>query len=401
MRNKLRKFPLLILVFILPGIAVFAFISIRLSKQVNGLDEKTNNVTQVLVQILNIQRGILEVESNTNLYILHPKPDASSLITLQAGGISREIEKLKELSGGEPIEKASVDSLSLYTGKIIDISQNLLLIRKEKSIQEVIAYREATPLNKYKAVVMNYINLLETAESQELLNYLEKKGKMVAKLNLILFSVFIIVILLVIVNLLQLKKDNDQMKKELENKKYIEKILSSITDAVITTDSQFKIINCNKAAEKLYGFNTETIKGTDLATAVRTQVDKNELVRIRQEMQTTGVWKGEVMHLDAEGKEIFIQSYSSAFYDANGHISGYVSTNRDITQKKLADQLLIRFNQELTTQVKGKTAELNNIFERITDAFIAFNNDWHYTFVNNKAEVYLGKTREQLLGKNV
>jgi PAS domain S-box-containing protein len=44
---------------------------------------------------------------------------------------------------------------------------------------------------------------------------------------------------------------------------------------------------------------------------------------------------------------------------------------------------------------------VNTILESITDAFVAFDRQWHYTYVNEQATKILHKTREELLGKQV
>lgn len=42
-----------------------------------------------------------------------------------------------------------------------------------------------------------------------------------------------------------------------------------------------------------------------------------------------------------------------------------------------------------------------NILESITDAFFALDNEWRFTYINQQAEKFLHRTREELLGKNV
>ncbi len=41
------------------------------------------------------------------------------------------------------------------------------------------------------------------------------------------------------------------------------------------------------------------------------------------------------------------------------------------------------------------------ILESITDAFLALDNEWRFTYVNRRAELLLQKTREVLLGRNI
>ncbi|HMJ47742.1 MAG TPA: PAS domain S-box protein [Ferruginibacter sp.] len=46
-------------------------------------------------------------------------------------------------------------------------------------------------------------------------------------------------------------------------------------------------------------------------------------------------------------------------------------------------------------------AELNNVFERITDAFIALDNSWRYTYMNSHAEKMHNKKAADLVGKSI
>jgi PAS domain S-box-containing protein len=56
---------------------------------------------------------------------------------------------------------------------------------------------------------------------------------------------------------------------------------------------------------------------------------------------------------------------------------------------------------QLQSQVSAKTNELDNVYERITDAFVSFDNDWNYVHVNSKAAEYHGMPAAELIGKNI
>ncbi|TFI55950.1 response regulator [Mastigocladus laminosus UU774] len=57
--------------------------------------------------------------------------------------------------------------------------------------------------------------------------------------------------------------------------------------------------------------------------------------------------------------------------------------------------------QELRIQTEAARNQISNILESITDAFVAFDKQWRYTYVNEQATRLLHKTREKLLGKQV
>ncbi|HTE11370.1 MAG TPA: PAS domain S-box protein [Chitinophagaceae bacterium] len=72
-------------------------------------------------------------------------------------------------------------------------------------------------------------------------------------------------------------------------------------------------------------------------------------------------------------------------------------------ERKLSESQdhLVRFKEELEEKVRLKTAELTGIFERISDAFIAFDKNWRCTYVNKKAGELIKRVPASLIGKNV
>jgi len=57
--------------------------------------------------------------------------------------------------------------------------------------------------------------------------------------------------------------------------------------------------------------------------------------------------------------------------------------------------------ENLVRLINDKTEELIKVFERITDAFVAFDTQWNYTYVNKKASEIIGLKPEELIGKNL
>ncbi len=58
-------------------------------------------------------------------------------------------------------------------------------------------------------------------------------------------------------------------------------------------------------------------------------------------------------------------------------------------------------NQNLENEVAKKINDYNNVIERVTDAFVSFDNDWNYNYVNKKATILYGLPLEQIIGKNI
>ena len=70
---------------------------------------------------------------------------------------------------------------------------------------------------------------------------------------------------------------------------------------------------------------------------------------------------------------------------------------------KLADmqQEIVHCEQDLRFKAEAAERKVNVILESITDAFVAFDRQWRYTYVNKKATELLNKSREALIGNHV
>ncbi|MBC7808399.1 MAG: PAS domain S-box protein [Akkermansiaceae bacterium] len=72
----------------------------------------------------------------------------------------------------------------------------------------------------------------------------------------------------------------------------------------------------------------------------------------------------------------------------DGTVRGYVAVVVDETKRKRAED-----------EAQKQRDEVATVFERVTDAFCAFDHGWRFTFVNRAAERLLGRSASDLLGK--
>ena len=91
----------------------------------------------------------------------------------------------------------------------------------------------------------------------------------------------------------------------------------------------------------------------------------------------------------ANGSWVYVEEIANnLLFDSN--LKGIVINTRDITERKQAEMALQKSSQQVV-----------NILESITDGFFAINREWRFTYLNQKAEQFLKKSRQELLGKNV
>jgi len=74
--------------------------------------------------------------------------------------------------------------------------------------------------------------------------------------------------------------------------------------------------------------------------------------------------------------------------------------NANLKMAKIRQEVA-HYEQRLRIQTETARNQIATILESITDAFVAFDHEWRYIYVNEQATRLLQKSREQLLGKHI
>ena len=176
-------------------------------------------------------------------------------------------------------------------------------------------------------------------------------------------------------------------------------LLKNIYDAIITTDNKLLITDWNVHAENLYGYSLEEAKGKSLLSLFKLKEEDVENVDVP--IFVNDIWKGETVHYSKDGVAINVEVSKTAVKDNAGKKNGCIYLVRDITARMQLQKKLKALSENLQEEVNLKASELNYFFERIADAFIAFDNDWNYTYLNKAALQLHGVAEADIIGKNI
>jgi PAS domain S-box-containing protein len=167
--------------------------------------------------------------------------------------------------------------------------------------------------------------------------------------------------------------------------------------AIFMLDSYGYITTWNEGARRIKGYEAEEIVGEHFSIFYTDEdverAHPDEELRVAA---TEGSYEEEGFRVRKDGSTFWASVLITALRDEEGHLRGFAKVTRDITARHESEE-----QERLLAQERAALERTTDILESISDAFYAVDEGWCLTYVNGKAEELWGRTREDLLGKNV
>jgi PAS domain S-box-containing protein len=194
---------------------------------------------------------------------------------------------------------------------------------------------------------------------------------------------------------------SDVTQKKAEEKRILELAnrFALTNDPFIMLDKNYTIRGWNKGANTMYGYTETEALGLNIDDLVVAKIAfSNETAELHK---ATLYWQGEGLHKRKDGTLFPVLLSVTFLKDENNEVTGYLLNVIDITERKQMEERLKNMNSILEYEVAEKTAELRDIFERITDGFVALDNSYQLTYANKIVAGLLDKDLKELVGKNI
>jgi PAS domain S-box-containing protein len=214
-------------------------------------------------------------------------------------------------------------------------------------------------------------------------------------------SMILVFLSFIWLNTSMLNRREQKQEEIILEKNYLANLVGQTSDAILSTDPFLNIMSWNKGAEDIYGYKKEEAMGKPLRSLLKSSLEPEESKKLMEDLNRQGYYNAEYVFFSKEHNPINVQASVTVLKNEEQEITGYVAVHRDISERKQLEKQLKDFNRQLEIQVKEKTAELRNVFERISDAFIGMDNDHKVVYVNKKAEVLFNIDSTQLTNKSV
>ena len=143
-------------------------------------------------------------------------------------------------------------------------------------------------------------------------------------------------------------------KKNAEILKYQARLLSEVSDAVTSLDMERRIVSWNNACTDLYGFETEEVLGKRIPELVSFRYRNTNNEEVFKQVYQSGQWKGEFYFIHPKTKlQIDLLSSISSLKNAEGDVTGFIITSKDITERKKGEENVRRSNERFELIAEG------------------------------------------------
>jgi PAS domain S-box-containing protein len=192
--------------------------------------------------------------------------------------------------------------------------------------------------------------------------------------------------------LLARRRAEEALRKQSE---WLRVTLSSIGDAVISTDAEGRVTFMNGAAESLTGWPQAEALGRPLPEVfhIISEESRRPVTHLVEKVFREGKQIGLANHtvlIAKDGTEWPIDDSAAPIRDDKGQVVGIVLVFHDITQRRHAEEALRRTQQELSDFVENSTIGMHWIGP-----------DGIILWANRTELELLGYAREQFIGRHI
>lgn len=167
-------------------------------------------------------------------------------------------------------------------------------------------------------------------------------------------------------------------------------IVESSEDAIMDTTLDGVIVSWNRAAEKIYGYSSDEVKGRTATLLVPTDRIE-EMARTLADVRREGsVLRMETVRLHKDGRAIPVALTVAPVRDPAGQLAGASIISRDISQLKRAESAL-----------QENAAKTTAILNTMIDGVITIDEHGIIDSANPAAERLFGYACSEIVGKNV
>ncbi len=155
-------------------------------------------------------------------------------------------------------------------------------------------------------------------------------------------------------------------KKNEEELVKLRKAVDTSGEAIFLTDRNGIIQFINPEFTKLYGFTSDEVVGKVTPRILKSgSLSLDDYKGFWNKILNKETIKGEILNKTKDGRLVMIERSVSPFLDEEKNIIGFLAVQRDITQRKQAEEEIQKLNSVLENRIVERTAQLESAYKEL------------------------------------
>lgn len=147
--------------------------------------------------------------------------------------------------------------------------------------------------------------------------------------------------------------------------------IRDVKEGILITDGELerpgpRILFVNEALTQITGYGEDELLGKTPRMFQSGRTNRLVLDRLKDELLQGKSFTGELVNRRKDGREYFVELHVSPVLDPSGRVTNYVATQRDITERKIADERMLQSERlaAIGQMVTGLAHESRNALQR-------------------------------------
>ncbi len=178
------------------------------------------------------------------------------------------------------------------------------------------------------------------------------------------------------------QRDITERKHAEEALRLSDEILTQMPDAVLLTDLALNIQKWTGKAQEIFGYTASEAIGKLVTFLLGSDIEAITTARVIEKIQEIGTFSGEITCVRKDGFPVPIEVTAKTLYDARGNPIGFVSINRDITERKRAEEQREQLIREQAARREAEEQGRKSAFLAQASTVLSSSLDYHTTLAS-------------------
>ncbi len=176
------------------------------------------------------------------------------------------------------------------------------------------------------------------------------------------------------------------IEKIIAEKHKSEAIVDSISDGLIVTDTQMRILHFNKVVAELFGVSDAAVIGMPVGDVVRDERIMSGIRLASSHRADVEQRPMELLHFEKQDKPLFFRLKLSRIYNSEDRLYGVVTLLQDVTQFKELDRMKSDFIATLSHEFRTPVTSINMSVDLLNQEVLGSLNKEQKELVNSAKE---------------